>query len=70
MMQLEIKTKTHIYKDGCKYEGEWNGKRRHGKGIFEWPSGARYEGNYENNQRQGQGTLTYADGSVYSGTWN
>ena len=31
-------------KDGCCYEGEWVGDRKHGSGVQEYINGAKYEG--------------------------
>lgn len=39
--------KTHQYKNGAVYTGEWKGGFRHGKGTMKWPDGAQYEGSWK-----------------------
>ena len=37
----------YSYTNKCKYTGQWDGNKRHGKGIFRWPadsSGTIYVG--------------------------
>ncbi|MFM7858720.1 MAG: hypothetical protein ACKO96_44065 [Flammeovirgaceae bacterium] len=48
---LQTEIRSHKYTNGCHYQGEWLGSRKHGYGVYEWPSGARYEGNYVQDKR-------------------
>ena len=41
-----ITIRSYTYKTGSKYEGQWKGGMRHGKGTMVWPDGARYEGEW------------------------
>ncbi len=61
--------KVYTYPDGTTYNGEWEGNKRHGYGIWIRPDGTRYEGEWENDKPNGRGILTNADGSTYSGDW-
>ena len=38
--------RSHTFVNGCHYQGEWVGNKRHGYGVYTWPSGAKYEGEY------------------------
>jgi len=31
---MALLVKEHRYKDGCIYNGEWEGRRRSGQGVF------------------------------------
>jgi hypothetical protein len=58
------------FSNGDTYDGEYKGKKRHGKGTYTWEStGAVYTGLYADGKRDGKGTMTYPDGSVYVGLW-
>ena len=57
------------YSNGCSYDGMWVGNRRHGQGVFTWPSGAKFEGAFEHDRRHGQGKISYANGDNYDGDW-
>lgn len=59
------------YREGDKYEGEWEDGLRHGQGeYFSKASGAKYEGEYQNDVKHGRGKYTYPNGDVYNGEWN
>ena len=45
----DIETRSHTYKTGSVYEGEWKGGMRHGKGKMTWADGATYEGDWQYN---------------------
>ena len=62
-------TKRYEFSNKCVYDGQWSGNRRHGHGVFTWPSGARYEGNFKNDRREGPGKILYADKAEYEGEW-
>eukprot|EP00923_Selenidium_pygospionis_P011602 GHVN01019977.1.p1 GENE.GHVN01019977.1~~GHVN01019977.1.p1 ORF type:complete len:491 (-),score=119.12 GHVN01019977.1:1653-3125(-) len=55
--------------DGVKYEGEWKGGKKHGKGLQIWPDGKRYEGQFENGLACGKGKFTFKNGDTYDGMW-
>ena len=57
----KTEVKEHKFQNGCHYSGEWVQNKRHGLGIYTWPSGAKYEGEYKYDRRHGNGKLTYAD---------
>ena len=69
--QVEIKEeqKAYQYSNGCHYDGNWRANRRHGFGIFKWPSGAIFKGEFKNDRRNGKGEIKYSDGSQYDGEW-
>lgn len=60
-----------LFKNGAKYEGEWNPEtnQRDGKGVQVWGDGSKYEGYWRNDKANGQGRLIHADGDVYEGQW-
>jgi hypothetical protein len=53
----------------AKYQGEWIGEVRDGRGYQIWPDGSLYEGFWKNNKANGRGRLIHADGDVYEGEW-
>ena len=38
------------WKDGKKYEGEFNNDKREGQGEFIWPDGRKYIGDWKNGK--------------------
>lgn len=44
-----LKQRTHTYKTGAIYTGQWKGGMRHGKGTMIWPDNGRYEGEWQYN---------------------
>ena len=42
--------RTHTYKTGAIYTGQWLGGMRQGQGTMVWPDNARYEGQWVFNQ--------------------
>ena len=44
-----------IYEDGMKYEGEFVGNKKEGKGIFYWDENTKWEGNWLNDKMSGEG---------------
>ncbi|HSX13277.1 MAG TPA: hypothetical protein VLE96_02525 [Chlamydiales bacterium] len=60
---------SHVFADGSRYEGEWEGNERHGFGIQFWPNGAYYSGTWFNDLRHGEGLFVWADGTYYQGIW-
>ena len=61
--------KTEDYKDGSRYIGQMKNGKRHGLGVYIWPSGDRYEGQFKNHIRHGQGIYLYDNGNRYDGQW-
>ncbi len=41
--------------DGSKYEGDYVGGMKEGKGCFTWADGSRYDGEFSENNIHGQG---------------
>jgi hypothetical protein len=57
------------FADGSKYNGEWEGGRRHGKGIYWCCNGDVYRGYWAKDCMSGQGKLCYGNGDSYEGEW-
>ena len=55
------------YPGGDLYDGEWDGGRYHGQGIFSSGNGYRYEGGWRCGKRHGYGCEVMQDGVVYEG---
>ena len=54
-----------------RYEGEWSGDKRNGRGSFFYASsGEKYEGQWLNGEKNGMGVYTYAYGDKYEGQWS
>jgi hypothetical protein len=55
----------------CKYEGEWAGKIREGKGRSIWVSdGSQYCGEWSNDAFNGKGVYSYGSGHVFHGNFD
>lgn len=54
---------------GLLYEGEWEGNKKNGVGLFRWPDGRTYTGHFSQNMFSGQGKLTWPNGQSYEGQW-
>lgn len=54
---------------GANYNGEYYKDKKHGIGVYTWPSGNQYQGNYVNDKREGYGEMCWTDGSYYKGEW-
>eukprot|EP00746_Dinoflagellata_sp_MGD_P087978 gnl/MRDRNA2_/MRDRNA2_34853_c0_seq1.p1 gnl/MRDRNA2_/MRDRNA2_34853_c0~~gnl/MRDRNA2_/MRDRNA2_34853_c0_seq1.p1 ORF type:complete len:205 (+),score=40.89 gnl/MRDRNA2_/MRDRNA2_34853_c0_seq1:101-715(+) len=64
---LHWRSKTY-YEDGRKYEGQWLGDQRHGRGREESRFGDFiYDGDFKNDQYDGSGIMGWANGSRYVG---
>ena len=55
--------------DNGKYEGEFKGDKREGKGIFKYNNGNIYEGDWKNNNIEGKGIFYSNNGDKYDGEW-
>jgi hypothetical protein len=59
---------TAQYEDGRKYEGQWLGEQRHGRGREESRFGDFiYDGDFKKDQYDGTGIMAWANGSRYVG---
>eukprot|EP00929_Paragymnodinium_shiwhaense_P031804 TRINITY_DN17744_c0_g1_i1.p1 TRINITY_DN17744_c0_g1~~TRINITY_DN17744_c0_g1_i1.p1 ORF type:complete len:1187 (-),score=193.92 TRINITY_DN17744_c0_g1_i1:252-3812(-) len=55
------------FSDGSKYEGQFSGQRKHGRGKYRHADGYTYDGDWVNDVQEGSGVERLADGSVYEG---
>ncbi len=55
------------YSSGQRYEGQFSGGKRNGKGTYYFPSGTKYIGDFQNGNYHGRGRLISSSGSVYEG---
>lgn len=44
-----------------KYEGTFENDKKHGEGVFTWPSGNKYVGQFMNDYRHGYGEMYWKD---------
>merc|ERR1712008_100749 len=58
-----------VWRNGGKYEGEFNRGLKHGKGRFTFPDGSLFNGQFECNDIHGAGIYTWANGRRYQGQW-
>ncbi len=56
-----------VHDDGGIYDGEWLDKKKHGYGVYRYPSGSTYEGQWKNNVKDGLGVYTFGKGGSYAG---
>ena len=59
----------YTFENGAVYNGQWQGRMRHGFGEQSWPDGARYEGEWLENKAHGRGVFYHVDGDVFDGEW-
>lgn len=59
----------HIsWKDGATYDGDFEGNKRHGYGI--WRMGKHvYQGEFKDDLRHGLATVRFEDGGIYKGEY-
>ena len=55
------------WKDGSKYQGDFENDLFNGKGLYIWSNNKKYDGNWKEGKMNGNGKLTYYDGSYYEG---
>lgn len=55
--------------DGGLYDGDWSDGKKHGHGVYSYPSGARYEGQWANDSRDGYGVYVFPSGGSYVGSF-
>lgn len=56
----DLITRTHKYKSGAIYSGEWLGGFRHGEGLINYSDGSAYKGEWNIGKPHGLGTFTYS----------
>lgn len=50
----------------CKvYEGKYHNDKRHGKGVYTWPSGASFKGTFKEDLKNGLGLYTSPQGEKF-----
>lgn len=59
----------YIWKDGRRYEGEYDLDKKHGYGIYQWVDGRTYEGYWAFGRQHGRGKYSLPDGSWRIGLW-
>jgi len=58
------------WQNGDRYEGEWDGGLRQGKGKYtSKASGGLYQGEYLNDLKHGFGKYEFSNGDYYEGNW-
>ena len=60
---------TYTWKDGRKYEGDYEMDKKHGFGIYLWADGRKYEGNWAFGKQHGEGKYILPDGNAKVGIW-
>jgi serine/threonine protein kinase len=58
-----------LYKNGNKYDGEWDSDNTHGKGILNFVEGHKFVGDFVMNKIEGHGIYYYSNGEKYEGNW-
>merc|ERR1719226_70491 len=51
--------------NGMRYAGQWNGAKRHGRGVLLRPDGAKYIGQFEEDRATGSGKFVHTNGDTY-----
>lgn len=59
----------YTWKDGRKYDGDYQFDKKHGYGVYTWADGRRYEGNWAYGKQHGKGKYILPDGTVKVGVW-
>jgi hypothetical protein len=55
--------------DGYKYEGEWLGNQKHGRGTCTFPNGDVYDGEWESDKASGKGVFIKPNGNRFDGLY-
>ena len=58
-----------IWRNNCRYEGEYNNGVKDGIGTYSENGFVIYQGEWSNNNIEGFGIYTYLDGRKYNGQW-
>lgn len=59
----------YFWKDGSRYEGNFENDKMSGKGKRYYSKGNVYEGDFLEGKKQGMGTMTFVNGDKYVGQW-
>ena len=51
----------------CRYQGEWQGNKRTGFGVYSWADGTKYEGEWDKDTMQGCGRAVFPSGDPKEG---
>ena len=69
--RLQAPQKTYplerYYADGSKYSGDIVNGKRHGLGIYFWPTGHKYMGEWRHSKIHGRGIFIWPNGNKYIG---
>lgn len=57
------------FKDKSWYDGEWDGTKKHGRGLLYYANGDMYEGEFSKGFRHGYATCKYQNGTTFNGYW-
>ena len=60
----------YTWKDGRRYEGEYQHDKKHGQGIYTWADGRKYDGPWAYGKQHGKGKYILPDGTVRIGLWD
>eukprot|EP00054_Salpingoeca_dolichothecata_P008780 m.49803 g.49803 ORF g.49803 m.49803 type:complete len:171 (-) comp17952_c0_seq4:300-812(-) len=58
------------YSDGSRYEGQWQGKEKHGFGVMTFADNSVYLGKFQRGLADGYGLQTFVGGGRYIGTFS
>lgn len=58
---------TMMWANTERYEGDWVGNKRHGRGIQTFLDGSFYQGKFKDDVISGKGVWTYRNGETYEG---
>jgi hypothetical protein len=58
----------YTWASGARYEGEWRGNKRTGRGVHTYANGDRYEGEWRDDRPHGSGDAVLR-GLHYVGKW-
>ncbi len=60
----------YTWKDGRRYEGEYQHDKKHGHGIYTWADGRKYDGPWAHGKLHGKGKYILPDGTMRIGLWD
>ncbi|CAH8313026.1 unnamed protein product [Eruca vesicaria subsp. sativa] len=64
-----VREGVQLFSNGDIYEGEFNGGRSHGSGVYYYYVNGRYEGDWVNGRYDGYGIESWSKGSKYKGQY-